>query len=232
MKLEDLFELDTGSNAIMALMRTLPHMAAAGMDTSPQNVSRFTGIDPNSVQAAMPKVLKKLGGDLTNMTDNLPAEAHAVIAAVRFIQANKIPALDRTPEFFEELTSIPHADLQKAANEYADAISQQVANFKPAWVGSIEQRKFGSFDSQEQKNMIRKEMLAISQGHQGKVAAVDIAKALIMKYHLTDDVGNLRRHIDSLLSSDDPEMNQLDKHRVVGRSFRAPQDTSGAIKTF
>lgn len=233
MKLEDLMELDAGSNAIMALMRTVPHMAAAGIDTSPQNVSRFTGIDPTSVQAAMPKVLKKLGGDLQAGAGDLPPEAHAVISAIRYCQANKIPALDRTPEFFEHLTDLPYQDLMQAATEYQGAIAAQIANFRPGWMGTITQRKFSSLSRDEQKAMVRKQMLALSQGLQGKVAAIDIAKALVQQEHLSDDPEGIRRAIDHLLSSGDPDMEQLDKHRVVGRSTRGPQDDfGGGIKTW
>jgi hypothetical protein len=232
MKLEQLLELDAGSNAIMTLMRTVPHMAAAGIDTSVDNITRYTNVDQAEVRRQMPKVLKKLGGNLTNSAGDVPPEVHAVIAAVRYIQANKIPALERTPEFFEELTDIPYQDLYNAAAQYTDAIQQQVANFRLNWIGTIQQRKFGSFTPEEQKAMIRKEMLAQSQGHQGKVAAIDIAKALVINHHLTDSPDNLRRTIDGLLSSDDPEMNQLDKHRVIGRSYRGPQDNPGGIKTW
>lgn len=224
MKIQDLYEFTPDQNALLKINQVVPHMDAGGIMIDTHNVAKFTGLPANVISPVLSDYTRRI--QPKHMVDGHHSEeVNAVIAVAYMLKNNRLNQTQISKQQLEDATNLPYDDIVKIVHDNLPEIQKAVQAFRPSWVVPIEKKPWGSFSEAEQKQMLVMYMTKLLKMGAENVTAKDTASAILHSGRVSaKDADSIRRDIDRFLSSNDPEMMKLDKHRPQGRQVRSVPD--------
>lgn len=197
-------------------------LAAAGMDTSPEIIAQFSNVPIGLVKKYVSELERKrpLAQWVENHLDPL---IHRVIATLFWYKNNQD---NRSVENIELVSGLDYETFVNLFKHHYNEISKVIR----VGIGALMARKteWKDLSTGEKKQQITDAFTTLSKGTHGNVSSADASRYIVRKYNLKGDINSFRRQIDKMLET----MPELEKYRVVGRSYRGPEETYPGIKVW
>lgn len=224
MKIQDLYEFTPDQDALLKINQVVPHMDAGGIMIDAHNVAKFTGLPADVISPVLSDYTRRI--QPKHMIDgHHEKDVNAVIAVAYLLKNNKLNQTKISQQMLSNATGLPYPQIVKVVKDNLPEIQKAVQAFRPNWIVPIEKKPWGSFSEAEQKQMLVMYMTKLIQMGAENVTAKDTASAILHSGKVSaKDTDSVRRDIDRYLSSNDPEMMKLDKHRPQGRQVRSVPD--------